>query len=104
VIAKSDLIILALSDLIILALSSTFLVAGIIRWQHNTSVVPVVTIPASSQGAEVVVLAPKEQPTATPVVTRLPARVEEVATVETIQEERLAKLAEESDRANFLTG
>lgn len=70
---------IAKSDLIIVALSATFLVAGIIRWQHNTSVVPVVTIPASSQSTSVSVATDQNQEFA-PIVTRLPARAETPST------------------------
>ena len=63
---------IAKSDLVILTVSSVALAVGIVRWQHATTVVPSVTVPASARQA-----APVPRPAA-PEVTTLPARAEAV--------------------------
>ena len=58
---------IAKSDLVILTLSTAALAVGIVRWQHATTVVPSVTVPASARTAAPVVREPA------PEVVSLPA-------------------------------
>ena len=61
---------IARSDLVILTVSTAALAVGIFRWQHATTVVPSVTVPASARQAAPVPAA------SAPEVTTLPARAD----------------------------
>ena len=68
---------IAKSDLVILTLSTAALAVGIVRWQHGTTVVPSVTVPASArQAAPVPRPAPEPAVAASPRVVELPARTD----------------------------
>ena len=86
---------IAKSDLVILTLSTAALAVGIFRWQHATTVVPSMTVPASARQAAPVPRAPApevttlparadagapEPPRTAPVVSRLPAEADVAGT------------------------
>ena len=60
---------IAKSDLVILTLSTAALAVGIVRWQHGTTVVPSVTVPASARVAD----APASPAARAPETASLPA-------------------------------